>query len=39
MRESGARFFIQQRSRGFGIHSDGGENLDFLTGFSIYSDW
>lgn len=22
-----------------GIHSDGGENLDFLTGFSIYSDW
>ena len=24
---------------GFGIHSDGGENLDFLTCFSIYSDW
>lgn len=24
---------------GFGIHSDGGENLDFLTGFNIYSDW
>ena len=23
---------------GFGIHSDGGENLNFLTGFSIYSD-
>ena len=36
-----ARDFSSNREvvTGCGIHSGGGENLDFLTGFSIYSDW